>query len=234
MKASDFLRATAKTALSIFLAFIALSFVGALIWAAVNYKTKEAAKQYEVVRDWKVDLSKDLQMQLKAKTKVIESKLLVSLEFDGYPDYLSAPTLAFAKKNARITTIFTDSDGFKLFEKAIPLPEMTSVISNGKRVGLAHQFDEFIDVEMYKRFATLQISWNFATEIPKVPAIDAPAIGAPAEGKLLDHCAPSLTKAERLRRLSQYGTVRETGGGEFSVGNRSVMFGYDGSVLICR
>ena len=49
-----------------------------------------------------------------------------------------------------------------------------------------------------------------------------------------DHCAPGLSRSERLRRLALKGAVRETGKDTYSVGYSEIMFSYDGSVLICR
>ncbi|MDY0746547.1 hypothetical protein SNE35_18685 [Paucibacter sp. R3-3] len=51
---------------------------------------------------------------------------------------------------------------------------------------------------------------------------------------VLDHCAPSLSKAERMKRLAQHGTVRETGTGTFEAGERTISFGYDGALAYCR
>jgi hypothetical protein len=51
----------------------------------------------------------------------------------------------------------------------------------------------------------------------------------------LDHCAPGLTKAERLRLLAQYGAVRETIPDAYTAGDHSVYFNsYDGSLTLCR
>jgi len=57
---------------------------------------------------------------------------------------------------------------------------------------------------------------------------------APEVKPILDHCAPGLSKAERMKRLAQHGTVRETGTGAFEAGGRTVTFGYDGGLLYCH
>lgn len=51
---------------------------------------------------------------------------------------------------------------------------------------------------------------------------------------VLDHCAPGLSKQERLKRLEQHGTVRETGAGQFEAGMNAIVFSYDGSLAYCR
>ena len=103
------------------------------------------------------------------------------------------------------------------------------VDAQGKKTGLAHQFDQYISVDQYKRFAMLQVEWTLDTEVPSATA-PAPS----AETKFLDHCAPKLSKAERLKRLAQYGVVRETGYEEFAAGDKSVNVSNDGTVIYCR
>jgi hypothetical protein len=48
-----------------------------------------------------------------------------------------------------------------------------------------------------------------------------------------DHCAPDLTKTERLRRLALKGTVRETGYQTYSTGNYEIVFSA-GNLYRCR
>lgn len=49
----------------------------------------------------------------------------------------------------------------------------------------------------------------------------------------VDHCAPDLTKTERLRRLALKGAVRETGYQTYSTGNYEIVFSAD-NVIRCR
>lgn len=56
----------------------------------------------------------------------------------------------------------------------------------------------------------------------------------PEAKPVLDHCAPGLSKSERMKRLGRHGTVRETGAGTFEAGDRTISFGYDGSLAYCR
>lgn len=49
----------------------------------------------------------------------------------------------------------------------------------------------------------------------------------------LDHCAPDLKKAERLRRLALKGTVRETGYQTYSTGNYEIVFSSE-NVIRCK
>lgn len=49
----------------------------------------------------------------------------------------------------------------------------------------------------------------------------------------LDHCAPDIKKAERLRRLALKGAVRETGYQTYSTENYEIVFSAD-NVIRCR
>lgn len=53
-----------------------------------------------------------------------------------------------------------------------------------------------------------------------------------AFGSDSDPCAPGLSKAERLRRLSGFGSVRQTAQGTFTAGPHEVMFSLDTTTLI--
>lgn len=229
MNFRDVFKGAFKIAVAMFLAVLALSVVGGIVWKAFDYREKEAAKQYEAPKDWSVDLTKNLQVQLRAKTKLVDGKLFMSIAVDGYPAYLSEPPLSIRNSQGRFMLAFTDKDGFKLFEKDVPLIEMTKIIgANGKVGGLDYQFSQYTGIGDYPNFAKLDVGWNFDVELPK-----AAASVAPVNSNALDHCAPNLTRAERLRRLGLNGTVRETGYGEFSVGDKSIMLS-EGTVISCK
>ena len=68
-----------------------------------------------------------------------------------------------------------------------------------------------------------------------VPSDDLPKelIAEPSNLILLDHCAPNLKKAERLRRLALKGVVRETGYQTYSTGNFEIIFS-DSTVISCK
>jgi hypothetical protein len=121
-----------------------------------------------------------------------------------------------------------DRDGFKIHTKTIKISEFSSIVgSDGKKIGLNSQFEDHIDIETYMRFTQLTVEWALDTETPKESA-------ARPDPVVLDHCAPNLSKSERIKRLSQYGTIRETGNNSYSAGNRSLHFFSDASLLDCR
>ncbi len=226
----DFFKMAIKIAVAIFVAAIALTVVGAAIWKVVDIREKDEAKLYEVVKDWQVDLKSNLGMQLSARTKVIDSRLLMSVRFDGYPAYLSDPRLSKKNSDARFLLSFLDQDGFKLYEKSLKVSELSKIVdAQGRETGLNHQFDGFISIDSYKRFARLDVEWTLDTVVQVAPG-PAPV----AETKYLDHCAPRLTRAERLERLAQHGTVRETGYEQFSAGDKTINVSSDGTVIYCR
>lgn len=230
MKISDFFKASFKIALAIFIAAASLSLVGLIGWKITDYREKDSAKQYEAVRSWDVDLRENLQMQVNARTKVVDNTFLATVSFTGYPEFLTNPRLAYKNRNASFTLNFTDQDGFKLREKIIPINQMTSTVdASGKKIGLEYQYSEFTPTDTYKRFAALSIQWNVETQSPPVSAIESTATD-----KSLDHCGPGLSKTERLKRLALNGSLRETGMNSYTAGSKSIAFGYDGGVIYCN
>jgi hypothetical protein len=72
--------------------------------------------------------------------------------------------------------------------------------------------------------------WNMNTTPPKLNRV-APDAAKP--DLVADHCAPNISKSERLKRLSTHGTLRETGLNEFSAGSRSITFLSTTELLNC-
>lgn len=228
------IKSTFKVAFAIFLAFMGLALAGTIgVWAWNAYQAREA-KPFEEARDWKLDATSQLSMKLLVRTKVIGGRLLATVRFDGSPDYL---TYYENKQNGWVAIVFLDADGFKLLTKQIPLNKFVgSVDEDGKRVGINTQFEETISLDTYKRFSSLSLTWSLKTNVEPSAPPPAPAPKAVApKPTMLDHCAPGLTRAERLQRLAQYGSVREKGLNEYSAGSRSVIFTYSGnSILSCN
>jgi hypothetical protein len=224
-----FLKGAFRIAIAICMSALALAAVGWLAWTVYEQKQREEARQFEVLRDWSIDLSTNLGMRLVAKTKVVNGRLYIAAQFDGYPEYLSHPELRQKNLAGKLNLQFLDVDGFKVYEKPTLLSQWSSVVDpNGKSSGLDAQFDEHISLDDYKRFAAVTVQWHLDTEIPKSSqkpeAVDT---------GIADHCAPRIARAERLRRLAQHGVVRETGVGSYSAGNKTLSLFEDGSVLHC-
>lgn len=227
MALKDFFKAIARTAIAIFFALLALTFaIAAFKWGSEAYE-KQQAKPFEAVKEWKVSLQEPLLLDLRTRTKLVDRQLLAQIEITGFPPYLSAPK----NRDARFTLEFVDSDGFRVFSKSIEVSEFTKIVGKGGEVaGLEYQFDEQLALDDYKRFGRLQVGWTLDVKA----AVQQPVASTTPFQSKLDHCAPGLAKAERLRRLAQHGTVREAGNGEYTAGDRSAHFMFDGSLINCR
>lgn len=229
MAIKDFFRSALKTATSIFLALAAL----AAFWLGyekVNNTLEERqALPYEAVKTWSAEGGKALGMNVEARTKLVSGMLMTQVKTDKYPTYLSDPKLFALNHDRLISLVFLDKDGFSLFEKAIAIKEFyTNVNDDGSKHGLQFDFNERLPADSYKRIAKLGLSWTVQTEpLPEEPKLPQPS------GEVRDHCAAGINKTERLKRLAQFGRVRETGLNEYTSGLHSVMFGYDGAVLSC-
>ncbi|HYF18133.1 MAG TPA: hypothetical protein VEA40_09730, partial [Ramlibacter sp.] len=192
-----------KLAVSITLAFIAFAAICAAAYWAYSYPERQRAKQAEVVRVWSKDLSSNLGMKLRTRTKVTDGMMHMALDFDGYPEFLRHP----ANRTRGFSLEWKDADGFTRIKKFVPLGEFTAMVDDkGKSYGLNGEFSQFVSVADYSNVVALEVGWTLATEIPK------PQAAAPHQAAdLADHCAPGLSRQERLRRLALHGSLRETG-----------------------
>ena len=217
-----------KIAVAIALAIVALSILGGITAYIYEYHQKSKATPYEVVKRWSLDATDPLSLRLIGKTKLVDSRMYVDLLFAGNPPYLKYASNR-PDANRQITIHFKDKDGFKVYEKSIGLHEFTKMIDKGTPSGLAFEFDEFVALDTYARFDHVYLTWNLDTSEPKlfvdpdILSLDKP-----------DHCAPNLSKAERLKRLARHGTIRETGLNEYNAGGRSIHFLNSSELLSCR
>lgn len=231
MKLNEFFRGAMKIATAIVVAVAALSVFGWGVWKLQDMKEKADARQYEAIKPWPVDLKENLQMTLLARAKLVDGRLLVAVNIDGYPAYLTDPRLQAKNSDAGITLLFQDKDGFKVHAKSIAIREFSGIVdSKGARSGLRYEFDGYMGVADYARISQLRVEWTLETAIPPTPV----AIKS-TEDVDGDPCAPSLSKPERLKRLAKYGALRETGAGGYKAGGHEVMFNtYDWSLVYCR
>lgn len=237
MELKAFARATVRTATAIFLALLALiATVAGVSWAKATYEERQA-KPYETIHEWKVDMREPLALDVRGKTKLVGNKLLASFEVAGYPQYMSAPK----NQSAQLIFEFLDSDGFRVLTKPVAISEFMSIVGkDGKPTGLQYQLEDNMTLDTYKRISQLQVGWTLDVQATPVSApapapapVAAPAAHPSAE-PTLDHCAPGLSRAERLRRLAQHGPVREVGKNMYSAGMSSIYFFSTGELLNCR
>lgn len=232
MKIIAYLKSTMRLATALFLSFFALAVIFGLGTAGYYYWQKTQAKKYETTKIWTSDLNSILQFSLDARTKMVDGRLYMIVTTDSLPPYMKYQLIAARQDESKGFFLnFVDKDGFKIFSKSIPLSSMSRIVdAKGKAVGLNFEADEYIDVATYASFSKLNVQWNLNTELP---AAEAQTETSPEAGP--DHCAPNLTKAERLKRLSTYGKLRQTGDGAYAVGYRTVtFFTYDNSLLSCQ
>lgn len=220
-----------KIAAAIVAAIVVLSVLGWGAWKLQEMKEKADAKQYETIKLWPVDLKENLQVTLLARTKLVEGRLLTEVNVDGFPAYLTDPRLQAKNRGAGITLLFQDKDGFKVHAKTIAIGEFSGILdSKGARSGMRYEFDDYLSAAGYARISQLRVEWTLETEIPQAPVATKSPEGADG-----DHCAPNISKAERLKRLARNGALRETGAGGYQAGSREVLFNtYDGSLIYCR
>lgn len=209
---------------------IAISAIGFAAYWAYMYPDREQAKQAEIMRSWANDMSSNLGMKVRAKTKVTDSTMHIALTFDGHPDFLKFP----ANFERGFFLEWKDADGFSRIKKFVKLSEFTTVLNDkGKPYGLNGQFSEFVTVGDYINVVSMEVGWNLKTEVAQPPT--ANPLPAEVTDAAADHCAPGLSRQERLRRLAQHGQVRQTGMGEFTAAGRVVHYlGGSGELYECR
>lgn len=224
----DFFKGAAKIGVALFGAVVALALLGTI--ASIGYEAykKRQVKPLEATKFWTEDLSQHLGMTLTARTKLVDGTIYLSTLFVGSPPFLTDPRLAARNRDGAITVSFADADGFKLHEEKIPISSFTSRLNDkGEKAGLEYQSSQYMDAEKYERIAHVDVSWNLDTKpVPAMVPKEAP--------ELPDHCAPNLSRAERMKRLGAHGQIREAGKDNYEVGSRSLYFFYDGSLLTCR
>lgn len=210
-----FAAGTFRLAVAITLALVVLAAIFAAGYWVYSTPERQQVKAAEAVRNWAVDLSSNLGMKLKARTKVADGRMLTALDFDGYPEFLKQPR----NRQRGFNLEWKDADGFTRFRKFVPLSDFsTSVNSKGQPYGLTGELSEFVAVADYAALAHLEVGWTFETDASPTSA----AVAQPATPATSDHCAPGLSRQERMRRLAQHGTLRETGYNTFSAGEHTL------------
>lgn len=231
MKLNEFFRGAMKFAMAIVIAVIVLFVLGWCGWKLLDIKKNAAAQQYENIKPWLVDLQEYLQLTLRARTKLVNNQMLGEVIIEGYPQYFTDPILKSKNSDASFILLFQDKDGFKVLSKTIPIRDFSKVVNaRGIPNGLSYEFENFTSVEDYARISQLSVQWTLETVIP--PKVVATK---PIELKEGDHCAPNLSKSERLKRLANLGALRQTGEGSYESGGHEItFFTYDNSLLYCR
>lgn len=216
-----------RLAAALTLALVGTAAISFSAYWAYTSPEREQARKAEVTRAWASDLSTNLGMKLRARTKFVDSRMHVALEFDGFPEYLEQPL----NWNRGFRFEWADADGFTRVTKFLKVSEFSRHVNDkGQPKGLNAQFTEYATLDDYIKLTGLNVVWTVDTDIVKQspPAPNPPAALVPKaavdDATSSDHCTPGLSRSERLRRLAQHGPVRETGLGGFSAGTRTVTF----------
>ncbi|QIM50757.1 hypothetical protein [Hydrogenophaga crocea] len=229
---SFFLGAT-KIAVAIVVSFVVLAALAFGVWKVFDAQRIKEEESQAVLREWTSQTKSFLGFDVSAKTKWLDSRVYVSVHLSDAPHYMVDAPLREENLGRGIFVQFTDADGFKVFEHLVKLSDLSRNVDNeGKAIGFETQFDEFMPIDAYKRVQGFTVRWNLITKMSQ-PAPEPREPPRPEQAGA-DHCAPGLTRAERLKRLSRFGQVRETGLGEYSAGARSVTFLSTGELLNCR
>jgi len=231
MKLNEFFKGSIKIAVAIVISVIILFVIGWGGLKLLDMKEKVDTKKYEIIKPWLVDLQENLQITLQTRTKLVNGQMLAEVTIDGYPPYLSDPNLKARNRNANLVLLFKDIDGFKVLAKTIPIHDFSEIVNaKGLPTGLSYEFSNYIGVDDYSRISQLRVEWTLETQIPV----------SRASSKIVDStdsdpCAPNLSKAERLKRLANFGTLRQISDGSYEAGSHAVtFFTYDNSLLYCR
>lgn len=233
MGIKEFSKSTLKISIAICIG--GLGIVG-VIWVVHVIREdaqKREAVQYETMKEWPSDVKKHLQMDVSARTKLVDGRLMVAVTAEGFPEYLSHPSLGLKNYDGALILSFLDRDGFKIYEKKLTISEFTTTVdAQGKKIGLSHQFTDHMVVSQYSAFSRLRVGWNLDTEIPKPAPKPSPSV---TMSRTSDHCAPDLSRAERIKRLGQHGAVRETGRNSYAAGvGHQLAYFSDGNLMYCR
>ena len=167
-----FFKGALKIALAIVLAMVTLAILAGIAAYLYQAHQKSKAQPHEVVKLWSFDASEPLGLKFTGKTKLVDSRLYVDLQFEGNPPYLNYAANSSPKSKASITVLFKDRDGFKVYEKTVTLREFTTMLSKSVPGGLAYEYDEFIGVDSYARFDHVELMWNMDTAAPKLEFVD--------------------------------------------------------------
>jgi len=195
------------------------------------------SSKYALVKEWNYE-STNLDLKFLIKTKLVDSKLLLNLEVVGYPDYFKNQDFWKNSDDYNFLIFFLDADGFEIYKKEVKLKEMARKAGEKEEtIGFRYQLSEYLDATTYSKFESPKVGWNFPTKITKrdtAVTANQQLVPKAKNSDSFDHCAPNLSKEERLRRLALSGSVRQSGTNSYSVGLKTLSFFSDGGMIFCN
>lgn len=180
-KVSSFLYSSARLAAAIFFGCAALA-LSAWAYTSWNAHRQELRRlPLAAPKNWgTLDFVGDAKGELKTAWR--DGTLFYQLDISGY----SEDSISH-QADASLTIEFNDTDGFKLFEQAVPIAAMSRMLGpDGKPAGLSWSEDHYIDPERYARATTASLLWrgvelrNLAgASEPKPKPVQAPQLQPP-------------------------------------------------------
>jgi hypothetical protein len=237
MEFKKILSSTLRLTIALFIALLGLAAVIAIYSEADKYLTKKSNEKYALVKEWNYE-STNLDLKFLIKTKLVDSKLLLNLEVVGYPDYFKNQDFWKNSDDYNFLIFFLDADGFEIYKKEVKLKEMARKAGEKEEtIGFRYQLSEYLDATTYSKFESPKVGWNFPTKITKrdtAVTANQQLVPKAKNSDSFDHCAPNLSKEERLRRLALSGSVRQSGTNSYSVGLKTLSFFSDGGMIFCN
>jgi hypothetical protein len=140
---------------------LATLILGLAVWGVltVREKSEEAANApLATLKTWpRVAALSNTMCRLQTVWRT--GNIYYQFEVQGYP-----PVLRQTREHenqAAFSINFLDKDGFRLFQHGLPLSAMAQVIgADGQASGLLWKGDESMNVDLYRRAASWEISWS--------------------------------------------------------------------------
>jgi hypothetical protein len=220
-KIKDLLRSITRITLAIFIAITGSAIV---IFVGVKlFQVYEESRDQElaVAKEWTNDIKDNLKVVINTKTKYQEKSLLYKIEVEGYTSFFSSPK----NLDKHLSIFFYDKDGFTIARRDYELEKFSRVVDKeGGFKGLRLEDRVDLSSDEYRRINSLKFGWNIETKISSVSPKQEGARPTANLSSATDHCAPGLTKTERLSRLASKGPVREVGYETFGAASHRISF----------
>jgi hypothetical protein len=138
---------------------------------------------------------------------------------------------AFVLSKATVVQMCATSSGRVVFGEELLSPEAQKAADQkaAAEAELQARLNSAAEAEARKTATTIPLG----PRMPRRVFDPNTAKSLTPDGSSTDPCSPGLTKAERLRRLSNYGMIRQTGGETYEAGSHSVFYAA-GTLISCN
>ena len=225
-------RGATKVAMVIILSAVGISIALFLLVQGYNSFQEYRDRNLAELKTTEIDLP-SLKIVAMISWKYENAVMRYRLRITGFPAYLQDPK-NLQGGNGFIVN-FIDKDGFPISTVTIDLNAMTRYTVGESSVfsGVYYESSLAPSKDEYKKISDVSLAWRLRTELEPKKRQDPEKSRDPEKLSKADPCAPGLSKGERLRRLSAFGTVREVGPLEYTAGGKTLSVLSDGAVLSC-